>query len=374
MRAAGRALAIYQDLRRRLRAELGIEPSNCHRPAATRGFSGRTRAWTTADRAAGPSPLTRRSGRPAGRPPVSPLIGRVAELTGLHDALAAGRRLITLVGPGGVGKSRLLVELGKRYRGPKELVYTAMSGRSQVDPDELAEAIGVGRTAVHAEGRGLAGCALACARRQQLATADRRGGVGHRSRWYRSWPAILDELPGRPDRHDLTNSARRGRRNPGPIEPLACPAKNADIRDHPREPPAVKFLMQRLADRAVPVDASNRRPLPCWPRSPVGWTVSRWPLNSRPARQQVEAWPTSPCSSESLLDVPAAEQSTQHSVIDRCGTRSSGASADWPRVIERCCADSACSSGSFDLASRRCRVRIRSTMSNRSCGHWLEKR
>src|SRR5918912_2246547 len=44
--------------------------------------------------------------------PVSPLIGRADEVASLVE-LARGHRVVTITGPGGVGKTRLLVELGR---------------------------------------------------------------------------------------------------------------------------------------------------------------------------------------------------------------------------------------------------------------------
>ena len=44
------------------------------------------------------------------------LVGRDADLEALRDALEAGGRLITLTGPGGVGKTRLASELAMRNR------------------------------------------------------------------------------------------------------------------------------------------------------------------------------------------------------------------------------------------------------------------
>ena len=47
--------------------------------------------------------------------PVTPFVGREAELDRLHALLSAeGERLVTLVGPGGVGKTRLAIEAGRR--------------------------------------------------------------------------------------------------------------------------------------------------------------------------------------------------------------------------------------------------------------------
>lgn len=46
--------------------------------------------------------------------PISSFIGRETELDTLHQILASGARLITLVGPGGVGKTRLALEVCAR--------------------------------------------------------------------------------------------------------------------------------------------------------------------------------------------------------------------------------------------------------------------
>ena len=100
--AAGRnveALRVYDDFRRLLGEELGIEPSPelaAQHAALLRGSV--ATEWAPASRL------------PA---PVTSLVGRedlVAELTAMID----DHRLVTLVGPGGVGKTRLLVELGRR--------------------------------------------------------------------------------------------------------------------------------------------------------------------------------------------------------------------------------------------------------------------
>ena len=45
----------------------------------------------------------------------SPLVGREADLESVRSRIDDGARLITLVGPGGVGKSRLALEIAARF-------------------------------------------------------------------------------------------------------------------------------------------------------------------------------------------------------------------------------------------------------------------
>ena len=76
---------------------------------------------------------------------VNRLVGRSADIAGVEDALRAGR-LVTITGPGGVGKTRLAVEVaGRRAR---KSVAVVMIDLSALDDDEqvpraFAEAVGV---------------------------------------------------------------------------------------------------------------------------------------------------------------------------------------------------------------------------------------
>ena len=99
------ALAQYEACRRSLMSELQVEPT-AETVQLARDI--RTGAWE------------------AGRePPLPPLplpgtrfIGREDELTHLAEILAsADGRLVTLTGPGGIGKTRLALELADRHRG-----------------------------------------------------------------------------------------------------------------------------------------------------------------------------------------------------------------------------------------------------------------
>ncbi|MGH8834630.1 MAG: BTAD domain-containing putative transcriptional regulator, partial [Actinomycetes bacterium] len=100
--AAGRqadALAAYAQARRYLADEVGLEPGP------------ELRAVEAAVLAQDSSLLAAPTRSPAAPPaPVTALVGRDGDLAGLRSALMASR-LVTLSGPGGIGKTRLAVEL-----------------------------------------------------------------------------------------------------------------------------------------------------------------------------------------------------------------------------------------------------------------------
>ncbi|MEV4577234.1 BTAD domain-containing putative transcriptional regulator [Nonomuraea jabiensis] len=90
------ALAAYESLRRRLGEDLGLDPS----PA----LAGLHQAILRQDPALAPaSSVTPATNLPA---PLTALVGREGELAEVRTLLAASR-LVTLTGPGGVGKTRL---------------------------------------------------------------------------------------------------------------------------------------------------------------------------------------------------------------------------------------------------------------------------
>jgi predicted ATPase/DNA-binding SARP family transcriptional activator len=95
------ALRVFDDFRRLLSDELGIAPS----PAL---------AGQHADLLAGTAPA---DWAPDQQLPlaVTSLVGRDALVTEVA-ALAEAHRLVTLVGPGGVGKTRLVIEVGEQLR------------------------------------------------------------------------------------------------------------------------------------------------------------------------------------------------------------------------------------------------------------------
>ena len=113
------ALRVYDDFRRLLAEELGIAPSpalSAKQADVLRGTD--TEPWKPTRRL----PLA-----------VTSLEGR---MEALHQiiTLAEARRLLTLIGPGGVGKTRLLIETGHRLqasRPDRPVVMCELAGASE---------------------------------------------------------------------------------------------------------------------------------------------------------------------------------------------------------------------------------------------------
>jgi DNA-binding SARP family transcriptional activator len=108
----GEALAVFEHFRRSLHADLGIQPDS-----DTQELYARLRLQRETE----PASPVRYTNLPAS---LSPLIGREAELAGVQQCLleAAGPgnstscRLLTILGPGGSGKSRLALEAARGLR------------------------------------------------------------------------------------------------------------------------------------------------------------------------------------------------------------------------------------------------------------------
>ncbi|MFF2040948.1 BTAD domain-containing putative transcriptional regulator [Kitasatospora sp. NPDC058170] len=115
---AAEALAAFQDARCVLSAELGVEPGaalqELHRLILTEDPALPPAA--AAVRPPGPVPAPVRSAAPAPAAVRAPLFGRDAEVAELA-ALLATRRLVTLVGPPGVGKTSLALATAQRAGG-----------------------------------------------------------------------------------------------------------------------------------------------------------------------------------------------------------------------------------------------------------------
>jgi predicted ATPase/DNA-binding SARP family transcriptional activator len=142
------ALAAFEELRRRLAEALGTDPSPALRDLHTailRGLpspTGSTAALATptteTTAPAFPSPAASTicpTNLPA---PATSFVGRERDLT-LVRALLADARLVTLVGPGGVGKTRLAAELAAGWQTPDGVWLAELAGIT--DPAEVPAAV-----------------------------------------------------------------------------------------------------------------------------------------------------------------------------------------------------------------------------------------
>jgi len=124
------ALAAYERLRVVLREELGIDPGleaqELHLRVLRDELGREPTRRPAVDRRAAPAPVT-------------PTIGREEDVARLLD-LVEGRRLVSVVGLGGVGKSRVLSELGLAL-GARSAGYVDLAGLPEHPQEELVEAV-----------------------------------------------------------------------------------------------------------------------------------------------------------------------------------------------------------------------------------------
>ena len=140
----GAALAQFETCRYLLREELGEDPSPG--TVALRDQIAHAGGFTDLppvdDRGAGSAGRLR---PPTGAPgPLTSLIGRDEDLARLHALLDdPACRLVTLVGPGGIGKTRLALEVGAT-RGERHrdgVVLVSFAGTSPARPEEAADLV-----------------------------------------------------------------------------------------------------------------------------------------------------------------------------------------------------------------------------------------
>jgi predicted ATPase/DNA-binding SARP family transcriptional activator len=136
------AVAAYEAFARRIRADPGVEPSPETR-ALIREIRGPRPEPEPPPRAVGGSVLPPLPPRPG-----TPLVGREEEMARLDTLLTDPHsRLVTLVGPGGVGKTRLALELLHVDRGEhlRDRWFVALAGveSPELVPAAVAQGLGL---------------------------------------------------------------------------------------------------------------------------------------------------------------------------------------------------------------------------------------
>ncbi|HWM59534.1 MAG TPA: BTAD domain-containing putative transcriptional regulator [Pseudonocardia sp.] len=149
---AAEALRVGREYRHRLADETGLDPS----PEL-----GRLEREIAAG-SAGPAPA------PVDAPvrPTNRLVGRESQVAALHRLLA-GERLVTLVGPGGVGKTRLALEVAHRSEAPTVALLAPVT-----DPAALPHALAAALHLDVAQGDVLTACVAVLGGRSGLLVID----------------------------------------------------------------------------------------------------------------------------------------------------------------------------------------------------------
>ena len=307
--AAGRqseALDSYAELRDRLADELGLDPGPelvaLHRKilAQDAGLSAPPMAAPDPQQPAGPAGRAGRPGRGAGR-------------AARPDP---GQRLVTLVGPGGVGKTRLAVGGRPRAAGG---VAPGRAGRRSPParpgwPSWCSAELGHPRGGRATGVRRPTGCVAALRQRQMLLVLDNCEHVIEPvaalvARLLRDAPGVrvlaTSREPLGADRRACSGRCRR----------WPCRTSDGDLdavhggRPRPGcSPPG--------PPRSSAASGSTSGPRPRWPSSAAGWTVCRWPWSwPRPGsgRSACRAWWTGWTTGSRLLttqqrDVPPRQR------------------------------------------------------------------
>jgi predicted ATPase/DNA-binding SARP family transcriptional activator len=236
------ALAAYERARRTFAAELGLEPGERLRRLQLKILE-RDPDVLHAGREAAPMADAARP-RPRSNLPRYPgaLVGREPELTALVGlAVDPDLRLITLTGPGGVGKTRLLLALAERLEADYSdgAVFVALDKLS--DPDQLmgeiaaalaqrdgADSVGADALARHLRGRELL---LLVDNFEHLLEAG---------------PKLAELLQAAPRIRAIATSRaplRLRAEQVFEVEPLAVPADDNEA--HAAQSPAVQLFLQR---------------------------------------------------------------------------------------------------------------------------------
>jgi predicted ATPase/DNA-binding SARP family transcriptional activator len=187
------------------------------------------------------------AGTPGELPPLSPLVGRAAELAALC-AMLAGARLVTVFGPGGVGKSRLARHaadaVASRFGRGVVLVPLEDALAPAELPARVAAALGLTGLALAGTANPVQALAHALAAQSLLLVLDGFEAV------IDAGPAVLRLLAGAPALRVLATSRERLALDGEwllPLQGLATPAAGADAAEALATPAAALFVARARA-------------------------------------------------------------------------------------------------------------------------------
>ncbi|WP_194916713.1 BTAD domain-containing putative transcriptional regulator [Catenulispora rubra] len=239
------ALAAFEQYRRLLAEELGTDPGQRLQRVYMEVLRG------TSDPAAAERPPAVRMRTPGNfRVPLSSFVGRTEDIAAVADRLKRSR-LVTLVGPGGVGKTRLAGELVAGYEGCVPGGVWVVELASATEPEDVTRLV--------ADALGL--------REPNLAERDRDAVLDRLVEFFSGSLTVLlldncehlldtvarcvDELLGRCPLLKVMTTSREPLGVPGeaqcPVLPLGWPEPGATV-EQARESPAIRLLLDRASE------------------------------------------------------------------------------------------------------------------------------
>lgn len=255
------ALDAYQRVRRQFDQQLGLEPSEpltrlqqqileqdpgLSQPPATEPAAGAAAAAPASVVSSLPEPVTR-------------LVGRQAELADLRALLAdPDVRMVTLTGPGGVGKTRLLVEAARQLEPDYADAAVLVRLEQLTDPALVAaEIAGALARRDGSDGPGADGLASYLRERELLVALDNFEHL-------LAAAALLGELLAVAPRIRVLISSRTALRIRGEhvfeVDPLVLPARDDHDADVAQSPAVQLFVQCALAaNRKLQVDVTMTR-------------------------------------------------------------------------------------------------------------------